>query len=225
MGIAERRAREKEELRSKILEAAGQLFVEQGFQNVSLRKIADRIEYSPATIYLYFRDKAELLNTLCGETFSQLLAALLELEKADADPLSKLRAGLRFYIDFGLQHPNHYLLTFCTPHHHCRQLEKTPEFEQTNRTALETFDCLRRSLQHCRQVGLLEFEDLELTAQTVWMFIHGTVSLLILNSGDPHFPWCEKEQLIENSLDLVLASLKCGARTGTTKQQHPVAHW
>lgn len=211
MGIAERRAREKEELRAKILEAAGELFVEQGFESVSLRKIADRIEYSPATIYLYFKDKEELLTTLCGETFAQLLATLLEFERAEGDPLTKLRAGLRFYIDFGLEHPNHYVLTFCTPHQHYHQFENTPDFENTNRTALETFDTLRRSLQRCREAQVVDFNDLEETAQTVWMFIHGTVSLLILNYGDPHFPWCDKERLIENSLDMILASL--GAHT------------
>lgn len=208
MGIAERRAREKEELRAKILEAAGELFVEQGFENVSLRKIADRIEYSAATIYLYFKDKEELLTTLCWETFAQLKATLEEFEEADGDPLAKLRAGLRFYIDFGLQHPNHYLLTFCTPHQQYHQFESSAGFEQTNRTGLETFDCLRRALQRCRDAHLIEFTDLEATAQCVWMFIHGTTSLLINSCGDPHFPWVERERLIENSLDLILHSLR-----------------
>jgi AcrR family transcriptional regulator len=208
MGIAERRAREKEELRAKILEAAGELFVEHGFENVSLRKIADRIEYSPATIYLYFKDKEELLNTLCWETFARLKETLESFESAHGDPLVKLRAGLRFYIDFGLEHPNHYLLTFCTPHQHYQQLEGSPKFEQTNRTAMETFDCLRRALQRCRDAHLLEFHDLEETSQTVWMFIHGTTSLLIISGGDPCFPWVDHERLIENSLDMILNSLR-----------------
>src|ERR1700752_2208141 len=112
MGITERRAREKEVLRTKILDAAGQLFVEEGFPNVSLRKIADRIEYSPATIYLYFRDKNELFTSLCYDTFSQLKEELERIETSEKDYVAGLREGLRFYIQFGLEHPHHYMLTF-----------------------------------------------------------------------------------------------------------------
>ncbi len=207
MGVTERRAREKEELRLKILEAAGQLFVEEGFANVSLRKIADRIEYSPATIYLYFKDKTDLFSSLCWETFSSLKAQLACLEEEQGDPLVSLRKGLRSYIDFGIEHPNHYLLTFCTPMDHTAQ-EKNPDFEETNKVGLETFDHLRRALDRCRQSGQLQFEDLETTSQVVWTFIHGTTSLMILSCGDPHFPWVERGRLIETSLDMIIRSLR-----------------
>ena len=207
MGVTERRAREKEELGLKILEAAGQLFVEEGFANVSLRKIADRIEYSPATIYLYFKDKTDLFSSLCWETFSSLKAQLACLEEEQGDPLGSLRKGLRSYIDFGIEHPNHYLLTFCTPMDHTEQ-EKNPDFEETNKVGLETFDHLRRALDRCRQSGQLQFEDLETTSQVVWTFIHGTTSLMILSCGDPHFPWVERGRLIETSLDMIIRSLR-----------------
>lgn len=211
MGIAERRAREREELRAKILDAASRLFVEEGFANVSLRKIADRIEYSPATIYLYFKDKEDLLTSLCWDTFTHLKNKLEEFEGTIDEPLTRLRAGLRSYIDFGLEHPNHYLLTFCTPHEFYQVTEETPGFEQTNRVGLETFDCLRRALSACRANGQIDFDDLETTAQVIWTFIHGTTSLMITSYGDPHFPWVEKERIIETSLDTLLRGL--GART------------
>ena len=72
MGVQERKARQKENLRQEILDAARDLFVREGVENVSIRRIAERIEYSPGTIYLYFNDKAEILKTLCEETFSRL---------------------------------------------------------------------------------------------------------------------------------------------------------
>jgi AcrR family transcriptional regulator len=208
MGIAERRAREKELLRAKILDAAGELFISEGFANVSLRKIADKIEYSPATIYLYFRDKNQLLSSLCQETFANLLEELLRLEREERDPLLSLRKGLRFYIDFGMEHPHHYMLTFATPPTQYQEIQKTPEFEETNRSGLETFDCLRRSLERCRQAGILAFDDLEATSQVVWMQIHGMTSLLITYHGDPHFPWLPKEKLIETGLDMLIRSLR-----------------
>jgi AcrR family transcriptional regulator len=207
MGVTERRAREKVELRQKILDAASQLFVEEGFGSVSIRKIADRIEYSPATIYLYFKDKTDLLSSLCWETFSGLKAQLDCLEKEQGDPIAGLRKGLRSYIEFGIAHPNHYLLTFCTPMDHTGQ-EKNEDFQETNRIGLETFDHLRRALDRCRRAGRLAFDDLETTSQVVWTFIHGTTSLLILNDGDPHFPWVPREHLIETSLDMIIRSLR-----------------
>lgn len=212
MGTAERRAREKELLRSKILDAASQLFVEEGLPNVSLRKIASRIEYSPATIYLYFKDKSHLFSSLCGETFARLKDELNRLEHEETDPVLRLRRGLRCYIDFGLEHPNQYVLTFDTPRQQYEMEEASEECRETNQIALETFDCLRRALDRCRRAGALEFEDLEAASQTTWMFIHGITSLLLLrfSQNDPRFPWVDKETLIENGLDTILRGLRPG---------------
>ena len=62
MGILERKEKQREEIRKMILEASMQLFVKEGFENVSIRKIADLIEYSPTTLYIYFKDKNENRN-------------------------------------------------------------------------------------------------------------------------------------------------------------------
>src|SRR5579884_3846103 len=114
MGVQERRAREKQELRQEILDAARDLFVREGFENISMRKIAEQIEYSPTTIYLYFRDKADLLDCICEETLAKLDRKLTSIEEATSDPLESLRKGLRAYIDFGLKHPNDYRVAFMT---------------------------------------------------------------------------------------------------------------
>ena len=81
MGVKERRAREKEQLRRRILSAARELFVTEGYESVSMRKIADMIEYSPTTIYLYYEDKADLLDSVCKETLLNLLNTLDLLRK------------------------------------------------------------------------------------------------------------------------------------------------
>jgi len=207
VGISERRARDKEALRSRILDAASQLFVEEGIPNVSLRKIAEKIEYSPATIYLYFRDKNQLLFSLCTETFSTLKAELEQLQHTSNDPVSGLRAGLKAYIEFGLAHPHHYMLTFGSSHTPDATAAESPEFAETNAIGLATFDCLRQSLRMCREAGCVQFDDLETIAQTIWTFIHGATSLLILYHKDAHFPWVEKERIIETGLDLIIRGI------------------
>src|SRR5215813_3940645 len=100
MGVRERRAREKRFLRQEIMDAASELFVREGYENVSMRRIADKIEYSPTTIYLYFKDKAELLEQLCQETFAWLVQKLSKMMEQPGDPVERLKRGLLAYIEF-----------------------------------------------------------------------------------------------------------------------------
>ena len=77
MGISERKEREKAEMKKQILAAAIELFIEQGFDNVSIRKIAEKIEYSPASIYTYFNDKGAILFDLLQEGFGIFFETLI----------------------------------------------------------------------------------------------------------------------------------------------------
>src|SRR5215469_15548202 len=112
MGTAERKTRHKEGVRQEILDAARDLFVRDVYESVSMRKIAEKAEYAPGTIYLYFKDKAEILDTLCQMTFDKLRARLEAIRKDGGDPVDGLRRGLRTYIHFGLENPNQYVMTF-----------------------------------------------------------------------------------------------------------------
>jgi len=107
VGINERRAREKEVLRRSILNAASELILEEGYQSLSIRKLAEWIEYSRSTIYLYFQDKADILSTICQEAFAALSEKLDHIHAEEPDPRTALRQGLHCYMEWGLTHPNH----------------------------------------------------------------------------------------------------------------------
>ena len=111
MSIVDRKLREKQEMRSNILEAAKDLFAEDGFQNVSIRKIADKIEYSPATIYLYFKDKDAILFDLHNEGFRKLFKRQRDNAKVK-DPVKRLDALLKTYLESALDDPEYYDLMF-----------------------------------------------------------------------------------------------------------------
>ena len=101
MGIAERKEKQKAEIRLMILDAAMKLFVEEGFENVTMRRIADLIEYSPTTVYLYFKDKNEILYNLHELGFQKL--GVMNQNLADiANPITRLHKMGENYIDFGL---------------------------------------------------------------------------------------------------------------------------
>src|SRR5688572_22172561 len=113
MGVVERRERERVELRQRILDAARELFATHGYEAVSMRKIAEAIEYSPTALYVHFRDKAALFHELCGQDFLALAGVLQELA-AVTDPVERLGRIGDAYITFALKHPNHYKLMFMT---------------------------------------------------------------------------------------------------------------
>src|SRR5215210_3008543 len=108
MSVKQRRENEKENLRQVILDTAREMFAEEGYTSVSMRKIADKIEYSPTTIYLYFKDKNDLLQQICEETFTKLAQNLDLIGKKQSKSIDGLREGLQAYVEFGLKHPKHY---------------------------------------------------------------------------------------------------------------------
>src|SRR5579871_605942 len=97
MGIAERKEKQKLEIRKMILEASMRLFVEEGFENVSIRKIADLIEYSPTTVYLYFKDKDEIFYELHNVGFLKFQELNKDLPAIE-NPLVRLHKMGENYI-------------------------------------------------------------------------------------------------------------------------------
>src|ERR1700761_4300374 len=101
MGIAERKNREKQALRERILDASRRIVMREGFAALSMRKIADAIEYSPATLYLHFENRDEIARALCMEGYAQLLDTL-KPHLSVADPAERLKAIWRAYVAFGV---------------------------------------------------------------------------------------------------------------------------
>src|SRR5258706_4035211 len=101
MGVRERREREREEVRTKILDAARELFATEGYEAVTMRKIAERIEYSATAIYQHFEDKETLLAELCRHDFRQFSTHFARAAAIE-DPIERLRAAGLAYFDFAV---------------------------------------------------------------------------------------------------------------------------
>lgn len=203
MGIAERRARERQELRSKIIKAATDLFVNEGMASVSMRRIADAIEYSPATIYGHFKDKDELLSVICEEAFTKLDSAIDAIVAEGLPPLDSLRKALLAYVEFGVKNPSAYLVTFCPPPAATDLSEETSHrIEAAGRASLGR---LVIGLQACVDSGDLPPMNTALAATTVWMLLHGVTSLLICKCVMDDFT---PDVLVESTLDHIIRGLK-----------------
>lgn len=201
MGVAERRVREKEELRQRIIDAATELFVQEGFDSVSIRKIADKIEYSPTTIYLYFKDKAELIDSICSHVFVGLAEALEEIEALDLPPIAALRQSIHRYIEFGLAHPNHYIVLFCLPKPDDFTDRIREQKLQQEDPGMACFGKLRVGVARGMQSGDLLQADLETTSQSIFMMMHGVTAALITMKP---FPWVDHRSLINSSVESIL---------------------
>ena len=202
MGIRERRTRQKASLRRDILDAASRLFVQEGIDRVTMRKIAARIDYSPTTIYLHFKDKTELLGAVCDDTFAALATELAQNAGPPGTPLASLRQTLRTYVEFGLAHPAHYTMAFQKPH---GAAEPSPFAVNAARFVLDALD---RDIAACVQAGDMRTEDAELAAQTLWAGVHGVTAMLIAIEGVPLRP---RAALIDSMVAMLTAGLQTPA--------------
>jgi len=171
MGTVERRERERDEIRRKIVDAARELFVREGYDRVTMRRIAEAIEYSATTIYNHFKDKDDLLEALCHEDFARLLEALRTQPHPTSGVAQIRQLGLA-YAQFGLSHPNHYRFMFLTPANHI-------DGHELSAPGQRSFELLRQAVQEAIDQGELLAGDAITMAQVMWASLHGVVALLI----------------------------------------------
>ena len=109
--VSPRREEGARQTRRAILDAARELFVAEGYSNVSIRKIAERIEYSPAAIYSYFPSKDDIFFALAEEGF-RMLAAADSLATPGPDPIENVRRAFWDFYMFSKEYPEYYALMF-----------------------------------------------------------------------------------------------------------------
>lgn len=206
MGVKERREREKLEIRDLILDAARDLFISEGYAGVSMRKVADRIEYSPTSIYLHFADKDELFHELCHRDFAKLAEDLNQLVN-EPDVLERIRQIGLAYIQFGVRYPNHYQLMFMTAH----PFKEMNDFdlEVKGNPEKDAYAMLRIQVQQGIDAGAFrdEFSDADAIAQTLWAAVHGVISLQIAKGTDGWVDWKPLEERARMMTNAILYGL------------------
>lgn len=206
MGVKERREREKSTTRDKILDAARELFGQLGYDGVSMRQVAEKIEYSPTAIYVHFADKEDLFHELCNEDFARL-AAEFQSTELPADPVERIKQIGRSYIEFGIRYPNHYKLMFMTPHpaaelDECdQQIKGNPE--------VDAYALLVLTVKQALAEGRFrdDIQGPDLISQTLWAGVHGVISLHIAKGNDGWVEWLPLHERIELMLDAVLRGM------------------
>ncbi len=185
MGSKERRDRERTETREKILDAARDMFTQDGYDTVTMRAIADRIEYTPTAIYHHFANKQDLLTELCTCDFRALAQAFARIGGI-ADPVERLWAIGQAYLEFALEHPSQYRFMFMTP-----LPPVAGKDVHRDDPGEDAYAFLRRTVVEAIATGRLrpDLTDPDVLAQILWASVHGLASLHIAKGQNEWVHW------------------------------------
>jgi AcrR family transcriptional regulator len=199
MGVTERKERHREELKKDILIAARELFLKNGFEAISIRNIAERIEYSPATIYLYYKDKNEIIHALHQEGFKLLIQHFEPLNTIPS-AFERLKAMGKAYIQFALKHPDVYQLIFSMT----EPLEHLAECEMEWDEGDASFQLLMKTVQGCQEEGYFKGVEPVGMSFVIWSTMHGLCTLRTSGHLEHMTTVCkEVEELNRNVNDLL----------------------
>jgi AcrR family transcriptional regulator len=205
VGVKERHGREREAVARAILDAARELFVAEGYQNVSIRKIAEKIEYSPAAIYGYFPSKDDIFLALTEEGFRLLFAA--SGDPAPAGSIATIRNGFWRLYEFSKAYPEYFALMFVD--------RSVPKISRD----WERFGFVREMKKHMADQIRQAIDSGEFPAGTspdavfriLAAAIHGAA---VLRLCDRLAPGEDADALARDTLEAALAGLRAGIRKG-----------
>lgn len=199
MTVANRKQREKEEMRQMILDAAREIFLEKGYHQTSIRNIAERIEYSPGTIYLYYKEKDDIFHALHEEGFKRMLKDMEPLRFVQ-DPYERLKAMGRIYMNFARNNKDFYDLMFIVQAP--MNMEMKDKWEMGDRT----LEHLKAVIRDCQQIGKFKDKDVDNMAFYIWSTMHGMCALYCRDRCNA-FEGIESDQLLDQGFKIFVEML------------------
>ncbi len=202
MGIKERRERERQEIRQSILSAARQIAIEEGWQAVTTRKVAERIEYSQPTIYEYFDNKEAILMALLSQGFEQVFSAMRSAKAQHEQPEAQLLAMSHAYWAFAFRCPELYQVM-----HGLGGVSFS--HAETPADARAIFALLRETLQSWIQTNHVVMEEPDAAIDAIWGLVHGLITLAMMGRI------AQGEQRAKQIMEQTILDLLHAWRTGS----------
>ncbi|MEX2583009.1 MAG: TetR/AcrR family transcriptional regulator [Gemmatimonadota bacterium] len=187
-------------LRTATLDASRTLLVEEGYDRLSMRKIASAVGCSVSSIYLYFANKDQLVHALIDEGFQRWYEIVKESAAVPEPPIQRLELHCRRYIEFGLENPEYYEIMYMF---HARRMARFPR--ELFRRAARSMDVLTDLVQQCApELGACE-EEARVHAHVVWAILHGVVSTILTARLDIRL---DREAYIETSIQSAVDTIR-----------------
>jgi len=206
MGIRERQEREREDVRQRILAAARELFVAEGYRNVSIRKIAEKIEYSPAALYGYFPGKDDLFFALAEEGFHKLFEFTNPSDADVVHPLEAVRQGFLRYFQFSRKHPEYFELMFVD-----RSVPRIGQHWEGFTFVNDMIEAVCQLIQGAIDNGDFPASlDPQVAFHILWAAVHGPATATICDRLAPDE---DPDALARDTLEAAIAGLRAGITT------------
>ncbi|MES2033572.1 MAG: TetR/AcrR family transcriptional regulator [Pseudomonadota bacterium] len=186
--------------RGEILQAAERIFLAEGYQGATIRKIADEVGVSSTALYMHFKDKDEILLEICDGAIAQLLEINVAISARPVDAVVRVRLMLDAYMGFAIENPNAYQLVFCSPSGVLSEAKQ----EQTEKLGDRCYEEFIDVVREIGASGRLRTGSVESASQAMWAACHGLVALLLTKSN---FSWAPTDELRKVMLDGMLYGL------------------
>jgi len=189
----------------EILAAAQGLFLTEGYEAVTTRRLAQRAGLSQTGLYLYFQSKEDIHDALCRRTFEKLDRRLRRVARTGSAPEEMLRQAARVYISFGLEHPDEYRIVFMQKRSTKVEPDSDPTDAPPGPSGLQAFITWRDFVSATLENGARASSDATSVAFLIWLAIHGFVSSWITL---PNLPWPSRNRMVEDLIETVLSGLR-----------------
>jgi AcrR family transcriptional regulator len=185
--------------RAEILEAAERIFVAEGYEGATIRKIADEVGVSSTALYMHFQDKGCILLEICERTLRLLYERNSEIAAKPLDPVVRVKMMLEAYMRWGMEHPNAYQLVYSG-----RPQPAGPWPEEARDLSTQCYESFCGVVREIGAAGRLRAGTADSAAQALWMSCHGVVAL---TASRPNFGWAPSDELIAVTLEGLLNGL------------------
>lgn len=206
MSIAERKEREKAEMREDILNAAREIVSHSGIDGISIRKIAGMIDYSPAIIYHYFKNKEEIIGILMEEEYRRILAALSPLQTTGNSPEERLKESIKSFMMLAVEMGDAYksIMLNSSP----TVLARTSVLQQGAACERPAISMVCKVLRELPGWAGSTDAQVELTAQTIWSLAFGLALRSIVEQVNEE----QRQRLMDHTTEFVLQALRNPAK-------------
>ena len=203
MGVKERREREKEATRRGILDAAQSIARAEGWSAVTIRKVADAIEYSPSIVYEYFSSKEAILLALLHEGFAALATQMRHALSADYDLSTQLYRLAASYVAFARHYPELYQVM-----HGFAGI--AIDAQVRGAAAQDVCEIVENALISWAQSAGVVLQEPRVDAEIAWSLLHGVVSLTVVDRMTPDAAYVD--QVVTRAVDTLLAGWSTGTK-------------
>jgi AcrR family transcriptional regulator len=184
--------------------------VKEGFDALTMRRVAEQAEYSPAALYVHFEDKTTLVRELCAHDFA-VFADELRTVSAVPDPTERLRLLAQRYAEFALEYPQQYRLLFLTP-----RPAETASLAERGNPERDAYALLEEAVAHAIERGMFSKAEASpaLIAQTLWAGVHGVVALELVMKNLGVIPFEPFAARIAAMSRMLIAGVEAGRSGG-----------